>query len=128
VEYLTSKQILLIHSVIIDETGGSHGVREHHIILSLEELPRQKAFGKELYKGMFTKSAVYARNIIMNHPFIDGNKRTGMSAAVVFMENNDYEFIARKGEIEKFALKIISDKLELEEIAGWFKVNSRKLK
>lgn len=124
--YLTFQQILLIHSMLIDEYGGSHGIRERGLLLSAEELPKQKAFGEELYTTVFIKAAVYARNIIMSHPFVDGNKRTGMTAAIVFLENNDHMFLAKTGEIEKFALKIIEDKLDLVAIAAWLKKHSRK--
>lgn len=114
--------------MIIDETGGSHGVRDYHLILSLEDSPRQEVFGKELYPTIFLKAAVYARNIINGHPFIDGNKRTAMTAASVFLENNGYKIIAKEGEIEQLALKIIIKKFDLETIAGWFKKHSRKIK
>ena len=126
--FLTTKRILLIHSMIIDETGGSHGVRDYHTILGLEELPKQKAFGKELYPTIFLKASIYARNIIIGHPFLDGNKRTGLTAASVFLEDNSYKITAEEGEIEKFALKIIEDRLELESIAAWFKEHSKKNK
>lgn len=112
----------------IDETGGSHGVRDYNAILSLCALPAQYVFGKEIYPTVFMKAAVYARNIIGGHPFLDGNKRTAMITAAVFLENNDYEIIAKKGMIEKFALRIISDKLNLEEIALWLKKHSRKIR
>jgi death-on-curing protein len=127
-KYLSIEQILLIHSLAIDETGGVHGVRDLHAILSLEELPRQKVFGKELYPTIFEKAALYTRNIIMNHPFIDGNKRTGMTAAAVFLENNSYEFVAKEGEIENFALKIVKEKLDVKAIASWLKRHSKKHK
>lgn len=127
-KYLSKEQILLIHSLAVDETGGAHGVRDLHAVLSLEELPRQKVFGKELYPTAFEKAALYARNIIMNHPFIDGNKRTGMTAAAVFLENNGYEFIAEEGEIERFALRVISEKLDIKAIAAWLKRHAGKTK
>ncbi len=112
--------------MVIDETGGAHGVRDRNAVLSLENLPRQAVFGKELYPTIFGKAAVYARNIIFNHPFIDGNKRTGMTSAAVFLENNNCKLIAEEGEIEKFALKIISDRLELADIADWFRKHSKR--
>ena len=124
---LSKEDILQIHSMAIDETGGIHGIHNYDAVLSLEITPKQKVFGKELYPTIFLKAAVYARNIIMNHPFLDGNKRTGMISASVFLEDNGYKIIAKKGEIEKFALKIISDKLDLDLIAGWFKKYSKKL-
>ena len=126
--YLTKGQILLIHSLIIDETSGSHGVRDLHAILSLEKSPAQSAFGKELYPTIFEKAALYARDIIMNHPFIDGNKRTGVVAASVFLENNGYEIIAREGEFEAFALRIVSEKLEIVAIAHWLNNHSQKIR
>lgn len=126
-KYLTKEQILLIHSMAIDETSGLHGVRDYHVILSLEVAPKQKVFNKELYPTIFLKTAVYARDIIMNHPFLDGNKRTGMTAAGVFLENNGYKIIAKEGEIEKFALKIINEKISLETIAAWLKKHSKKI-
>lgn len=125
-KYLSSEDILQIHSVVIDETGGMHGVRDMHIVLSLENSPRQAVFGKELYPDVFDKAAVYAMNIISNHPFIDGNKRTGMTAAFVFLEDNGFIAKANEGEIEKFALAIIKEKLEIKEIAVWLKKHSRK--
>ena len=126
-QYLTAKQILLIHSMIIHETGGLHGVRDRNAILALEDLPGQRVFEKELYPTMFLKAAVYARGIITAHPFFDGNKRTGMTAASVFLESNGYKVLARKGEVEKLALEIIEKKFDLEHIADWFKKNSRKI-
>lgn len=123
--YLTKEQLLLIHSMLIDEIGGSHGVRDYHILLSLEHLPQQTFDKEELYPTLFLKAALYARNIIQNHPFLDGNKRTGMTAASVFLNNNGYSFSARKGEIVKFALKIAREKLELEKIAAWLKHHSK---
>lgn len=126
--YLTKDQILFIHSLIIDETSGSHGVRDLHAILSLEKSPAQSVFGKELYPTIFEKAALYVRDIIMNHPFVDGNKRTGVTAASVFLENNGYEIIAHEGEFEKFALRIVSERLEIAAIAQWFKTRSRKIR
>jgi death on curing protein len=126
-EYLTDENILFIHSILINETGGSHGVRDSGAISALVNLPRQKAFGKELYPTIFLKAAVYIRNIIISHPFIDGNKRTAMTSAAVFMDDNGCKILAIKGEIEAYALKIISDRETLEDIAEWLKKNSRKI-
>lgn len=126
-KYLTKEQILLIHSIVIDEIGGLHGVRDKYAILSLEATPKQKVFGKELYQTIFFKAAVYARDIIMNHPFVDGNKRTGVMIASVFLENNGYKIIAKEGELEKLALKVVVEKLSLEKIAIWFKKHSKKI-
>lgn len=127
-EYLTSKQILLIHSMIIKESGGTHGLRDSGAILSLVASPKQKVFNKELYPSLFKKAATYARGIIMMHPFVDGNKRTGMVAASVFLENNGFKITAKEGEIEKFALEIVNNKPKLKQIAQWLQEHSKKRK
>ncbi|HSH31132.1 MAG TPA: type II toxin-antitoxin system death-on-curing family toxin [Candidatus Saccharimonadales bacterium] len=126
--YLTASQLLLVHSIIIDETGGGHGVRDNHALLTLEQLPKQTAFGEELYPTVFTKAALYIRNIIMAHPFVDGNKRTGMGAGIIFLENNGYLITAKEGEIESFAVRVVTEKLDLVTITAWLKAHTRKLK
>ena len=124
--YLTEKQLLLIHSMAIDETGGSHGVHDHQALATLEDLPKQRVFGKELYPTIFHKAAVYVRNIIGAHPFVDGNKRTAMAAAAVFLDLNGYQTVAKEGEIERIALRVIREKLSLEAIADWLKRHALK--
>lgn len=124
--YLSAEDILLIHSVLIDETGGAHGLRDQHAVLSLEKSPQQKTYDKELYPTIFHKAALYARDIILNHPFVDGNKRTGITSAFVFLENNGYVAVLKKGEAERFALRIVNKKLTLDQIAAWLKKHSRR--
>lgn len=125
--YLLPEEILQIHSIVIDETGGSHGVRDRNPITALGDLPRQKAFGQELYPTVFLKAAVYMRNIIFSHPFIDGNKRTAMAAGSVFLELNGYRIVVKKGGVEAFALKIIKKHLDLPAIAAWLQESSRQV-
>ncbi len=126
--YLSRAQILLIHSVIIDETGGVHGLRDSHGLEALVRLPEQAFGGKELYPDLFLKSALYARNIIEGHLFVDGNKRSGMVTASVFLEENGYRIIARKGEVERYALRIARERLSAEDISLWFKDHSEEIK
>lgn len=126
-QYLTSQQIKIINQILIHETGGSFGVRDNYTISSLEFLPQQTTYGEELYKGVFVKGALYIRNIIMNHPFLDGNKRTGMACGLTFLELNNYKLIVKDGEIEDFAVKVVIDKLELKDIANWLEKNSQKI-
>ena len=114
--------------MVVDETGGMHGVRNHHAVLSLEHAPRQVVFGKELFPTAFEKAAVYARDIIMNHPFLDGNKRTGITAAITFLENNGFAFQTQEGGVERFALGIVKKRLAVAEVAKWLKKRTRKLK
>lgn len=112
--------------MIIEETGGTHGVRELEVIEGLTLSPKQSVFNQDLYPTLYDKAAVYAREIMMRHAFVDGNKRSGMTAAFVFLENNGYVATAKQGEIEKFALRIVLEHLDIPEITKWLKSKSRK--
>jgi len=124
--YLTVEQVLLIHSMVIDETGGLHGLRDRGRFLSAVESPKTSGFGREYYPSLFEKAAVYARSIILDYPFLDGNKRTGMTAAFIFLENNGFEETAKRGEIEMMALTIATKKPEPAIIATWLKKHVRE--
>ncbi|OGG41259.1 hypothetical protein A2118_04145 [Candidatus Kaiserbacteria bacterium GWA2_50_9] len=127
-KYLSEAEILLIHSRVVDETGGLHGIRDWNAIQSVVGQPQQAVFGEELYPTLFLKAAVYARNIIAHHPFLDGNKRTGITVASVFLSDNGYAIEAKDGEFYELALRIAEDKLEYAEIAEWFESRTTKVR
>jgi len=124
VNYLTAADILRIHSYIIDETGGSHGLRDRGAVESVVATPQQSFFGKEIHDTVFKKAAVYLFQIAMNHPFVDGNKRTAITAAGIFLEENGYMLAMEDGVAEDFMVHIVEDKLEREAIADWLKSHS----
>lgn len=126
-EYLTAEDILEIHSFLIDEIGGSHGVRDRETVASSAEQPAQTFGETELYPTVFQKAAVYVRVIIQNHPFVDGNKRTAMTAAGVFLEMNGYKLVAPEGKVAEYAFSIIEEKREVDDIAEWLKNNSKEV-
>jgi len=123
--YLDEEEILFIHNRMIESYGGSHGSRDLQRIKSVVQAPKQEVFGEEQYKTVFEKAAVYARNIISDHPFVDGNKRTGITAALIFIEKNGYKVTAKLGEIEDFAVYVATKKPSIEEIAKWLKTHSK---
>ena len=127
-KYLTGEDLLAIHTSVIAESGGSDGVRDDHALLSLENSPRLQAFGQELYPTIYLKAAIYAREIISQHPYFDGNKRSGMATSLVFLKLNGYTLQLHTNDILDFALKIVLEKLSLEEIAAWLKRHSKKTK
>ena len=122
--YISEEEILLIHHQLIKRYGGSHGTRDLKRVKSAAIAPAQSVFGEEQYKTAFDKAAVYARNIIADHPFQDGNKRTSMAAAAMFLKKKGYKLKAKKGEIEDFAVDIAVKKLEIIEIAVWLEKHS----
>lgn len=126
-KYLTGEEILVLHSEIIDETGGSHGVRDSGLLISVIKRPKATFGGKELYGDVFKKASVYLDSLANFHIFTDGNKRTAIAAAARFLFLNGYELIAANKEVEIFALKVVVEKLSLGKIAAWLKKHSRKI-
>jgi death-on-curing protein len=126
ISYLEFQHILLIHSAIIDETGGSHGLRDKDRLLGIIEHPKQIVFGKEIRETVFEKAAAYAFDIINYHPFVDGNKRSGITSASVFLELNGYVLEVERGVIEEMAVDIVVKKYTIQDISEWFKKWSRK--
>lgn len=125
--YLNAKELLVIHSEIIDQTGGMHGVRDIGLLQSIVEKPKASFSGKELYVGVFFKAATYLQAFVQYHVFIDGNKRTGIGATARFLFLNGYELNVSSKEIEKFVLRVAIQKLELSVIACWLSQCIKKI-
>ncbi len=124
--YLSLKEILRLHFQVIEDFGGSHGTRDEGRLLSLVMAPRQEVFGQEQYPNVYQKAGVYIRNLIGDHPFVDGNKRTGTIVAGIFLARNGYSLTATPKELEDFAVDIAVKKLSVEQIAAWLKNHSQK--
>ena len=118
--YLSAEQILFIHDRVIRETSGAHGVRDLSGLLSAIGRPQATFEGEELYPNILSKAAALIESLIGNHPFVDGNKRTGMVAAGVFLLVNGYRLEAGQQELVDFALAISTREITFTQIAGWF--------
>ena len=124
--YLIPEQILFIHYRVIEETGGGHGIRDLALLQSAVERSKATFEGNDLYPDLFTKAAALMHSIIKNHPFVDGNKRTAITAASIFLMRNNYTLTASNIELERFTIKVASKDVELKEIAKWFKEHTKK--
>ena len=122
--YLTLEEILRLHFQVVKDYGGSHGVREEERLKSVVEAPSQHVFGQEQYSDLFEKAAVYLRNIISDHPFVDGNKRTGVTVCVIFLNRNGKHLTATPTELEDFAVQVATAYLDVPQIANWLKSHS----
>jgi len=120
---LTLEQLLQIHALVVNTTGGSMGLRDLGRLDSAIATQTQNVFGEELYSSIIDKAAAVIRSIIADHPFADGNKRTAMLAGLTLLEINGLQFVAQAGEIEDFAVKIATEKLDVPVIAAWLRKN-----
>lgn len=123
--YISLEEILRLHFQVIEDFGGSHGVRDEGRLKSVVQAPKQTVLGEEQYPSLYDKAAVYWRNIIGDHPFTDGNKRTALTVCGIFLARNGTTLIADPKELEDFTIKVATHHLKIEEIANWLKANSR---
>ena len=124
-KYLSLEEILRLHFQLIEDFGGTHGVRDEGRLLSVVEAPKLEAFGNEQYPSLFEKAAVYLRNIIGDHPFVDGNKRTALTVCGIFLSRNGKRLVSSQKGLENFTLKVATRHLEIKEISVWLSANSK---
>lgn len=120
----TVDDIELIHMQIVDASGGSHGTRDRGRLEAVVAVQTQEVFGEELYKTLHEKAAALARGVIADHPFYDGNKRTGIMIALIFLERNGVEEKTTDKELEDFAVQIAVEHLDVPTIAAWLETYS----
>jgi death-on-curing protein len=123
-KYLSLEEILRLHFQVIEDYGGSHGVRDNNRLKSVINAPNQEAFGKEQYHSTYEKSAVYLRNIIGDRPFIDGNKRSAITVCAIFLRRNDIDLTAIPKELEDFTVRVSTERLSISDISEWLESNA----
>lgn len=126
-KYLTMKQILAIYDEIVAQTGGTRGIRDIRLLESAVARPQATFEQEDLYPDIFSKAAALGHSIILNHPFIDGNKRTGYMAMRLFLSINGYDVNATLEEKYMFVMEISGKKKKKEAIAQWLKKKIRKI-
>lgn len=119
--YLTPEQVLFLHSRLIAETGGGHGLRDLGMLLLALGRPQGTFDGKDLYPDLFSKAAALIDSLVRNHPFVDGNKRTAITSAALFLRMNGYRLKVENEEMVRFTLACAQSQLSLDEIMDWFK-------
>lgn len=117
--YLTIEQILDIHHQILANTGGVSGILNQGLLESAITQPQMIFGGQELYVTLPEKAAALGFSLINNHPFLDGNKRTGHAAIEVFLILNGFEINASVEEQEKIILQVASGEMTREEFTHW---------
>ncbi|MGH7195950.1 MAG: type II toxin-antitoxin system death-on-curing family toxin [Candidatus Saccharimonadales bacterium] len=118
-KYLTLEEILWLHFQVVEDFGGAHGVCDENRLKSVIEAPAQAVFGAEQYPGLFEKAAVYLRNIIGDHPFADGNKRTAVTVCGIFLMHSGQKLSASPKQLEDFAVRVATERLDVSAIASW---------
>jgi death-on-curing protein len=124
INYLTPEQVLFLHARLIEETGGSHGLRDLGLLESAAARPQATYGGQDLYPDLFSKAAALMDSLVHNHPFVDGNKRTGITAAALFLVRNGSRLATTNPELEAFTRRVAEARPDIAEIADWLQAHS----
>lgn len=122
---LTLEQLLELHALVIEATGGSPGLRDLGRLEAAIATQTQNVFGKELYPSISNKAAALIRGLIADHAFVEGNKRTAMLSGITLLLLNNIIFSANIGELEDFAVQIATDNLDVPAISAWLNLHSK---
>ena len=117
--YLSLAEIFELHDRIIETTGGARGIRDIRALESAINQPRLTFDRTDLYPNIVAKAAAVCFFLVMNHPFVDGNKRIGHAAMETFLILNGFEIEASIAEQENIIIDLASGKLNREEFTSW---------
>ncbi len=123
--YLYPKQVLYLYQRIIEQSGGTVGLRDEGLLESAVYRPQASFGGQDLYPDLFTKVAALGHSLISNHPFVDGNKRIGFEAMRLMLRLNGYDVHASLEAKFSFVMEIAKGKCAEQGIAEWLKQHSR---
>jgi len=121
--YLTLSEVLALYRRVTEEYGGAVGIRDLGALESALAQPRMTYGGTELYSTIAEKAAALGFSLINNHPFVDGNKRTGHAAMEVFLILNGYEIDASVDEQVLIVLQVASGKTSREVFTDWLRAH-----
>jgi death-on-curing protein len=119
--YLSLAEVVELHRIIIEQTGGSSGLHDMGALESAMAQPRMTFGGNDLYPSLVEKAAALCFSLVKNHPFVDGNKRVGHAAMETFLVLNGFEIDASTDEQEQILLSLAAGQLNREDLVEWLR-------
>lgn len=123
---LSLDEVVEIHRDMIERYGGSSGIRDMGLLQSAVAVPQASFGGEYLHTGLFEMAAAYLFHLVQNHPFLDGNKRTGAMAAFTFLKLNGWTLTAPDRDFERIVLGVAQGKLGKSAVAEFLRKHSRR--
>jgi death-on-curing protein len=116
----TVEEVLFLHSVALGTHGGAEGLRDGGALEAAVERPWGASFGQEHFASVWDRAAALTESIIKRHPFVDGNKRTGVFAGARLLDLAGYELESEDEELVRLALRVAGEGMAVEEVSQWF--------
>ena len=120
---LSKRQILMLHSMLVAQSGGADGLRDEGLLESAINTPLQTFGGQELYPTVLEKAARLGYGLIHNHPFLDGNKRIGTHAMLVFLDINNITLSYEDDDLIAAILRVASGEMDNSQLLEWLKTH-----
>jgi len=117
--HLTLNEVLDLYRQVMEQSGGAVGIRDLNALESAVAQPRMTFGGEELYPTVVEKASALGFSLVMNHPFVDGNKRIGHAAMETFLVLNGFEINASVDEQERVILQLAASKLDRDQFTKW---------
>jgi death on curing protein len=128
IRFLSTEQVLGIHRRMIERYGGDAGVRDLGLIESATMMPQQTFGGELLHPTVGAMAAAYLFHLCANHGFVDGNKRTALAAALVFLDANGYLLELSRQDLERLTMEVAASKLDKDRLTRKVKAACRRRK
>lgn len=126
-QFLSLIEVLEIHQDQLVRYGGGAGIRDIELLKSALGMPAATYGGEFLHTGVYEMAAAYLFHLVKNHPFMDGNKRVGAVAALVFLSLNGYDFDAPEDDFAELVLAVARGEIDKAEVAVFMRRWSRVL-
>ena len=123
---ISVSEAILIHDILIEKFGGSRGIRDRRLLESALSRPFQTFDNKDLYPSAIKKAAALIESVLINHPFIDGNKRIGYVLMRLFLIEEGLDIYANQDEKYDFVINIASGHFNFDKICDWLEINIKE--
>jgi death-on-curing protein len=119
--WLTLEDVMALHTESIDRFGGAHGVRDVGMLESAIAVPQATMFGELLQPTLEEQGAAYLFHLVMNHPFVDGNKRTALATGLAFLGINGIRVVTTKRALVDLTVGVDKEEVTKAHVGAFFK-------